>query len=127
MCPDWDEQIRPTPTGWPTTNKAHFLAMGGEGTRHEKGIDEKGSAKEPPGTAISHALLVSHAMHIAFAKLVDGLGKAPITDGFDINKTRPMEFYAVDLSDVVALLHAAAIIHGSRHRRRPFMGLTVRR
>jgi len=47
--------------------------------------------------SVSHAVLVSHAMHIAFAKLVDGLGAAPITEGFDINKTRPMKFYVVDL------------------------------
>lgn len=47
----------------------------------------------------SHAVLVQHAMNIAMATLIAGLGLKPISAGFDIDLSRPMIFHVINLTD----------------------------
>ena len=52
-----------------------------------------GTPHPPPPPPPTHAVLIEHSMHIAFAKLVAGFGKTSITSGFDINRSRPNPNY----------------------------------
>ena len=47
--------------------------------------------------APTHAVLVQHAMNIAMADLIAGLGLKPISAGFDIDLSRPMVFHIIGL------------------------------
>lgn len=52
-------------------------------------------------SSVTHAVLVEHAMDIAMANIVSGLGLKPISAGFDIDLSRPMKFHVVRLESGV--------------------------
>jgi carotenoid cleavage dioxygenase-like enzyme len=53
------------------------------------------------GAGPTHAVLVAHAMHVAMAKVIAGVGLKPIPEAFDIDLKRPTTFYVIRLSDGV--------------------------
>ncbi len=54
---------------------------------------------DPVTRGPTHAVLVQHAMNIAMADVIKGMGKKHISAAFDIDLTRPMIFHVVDLSN----------------------------
>ena len=54
---------------------------------------------DPVTRGPTHAVLVQHAMNIAMANVIKGLGLKPISAAFDIDLARPMIFHVINLDD----------------------------